>query len=71
MPVIPAPYRIEHDPEDNRLELYCGTKKVEFGVIWHGYGCQIDGKTGRILAITEKAPKVRAVFGSNHLDYTL
>lgn len=71
VPVMPMQMRIEHDPEDNRLTLYSGPMKIEFGVVWHGYGCRVDGRSGKILAVTAKDARVRAVFGSKHLDFML
>jgi hypothetical protein len=67
-PVMPLAFRIEHNHEEQRLELWHGDERVMFGVSWHGYECKIDGKTGKLLAIPPKSSSVRAVCGSTHVD---
>lgn len=70
-PVIPDLYHVEHNVEEDRLELFHNREKVVFGVIWHSWGGKIDPKTGKILAITQREATFRAIFGRNHCDFVL
>lgn len=67
-PVIPGDFQIEYDPEERQATLLHNGERVVYGVVWYGFGCQIDGKSGKITRLPSKSGRIRAIFCETHLD---